>query len=306
MTAPNSISKMTPQDWLLLILLSLIWGGSFLFARIAVLEVPPLTLVLLRVSLAAIALNAILFFFRSGFRPTISHWLAFAGMGLLNNILPFSLIFYGQTEIGAGLAAIVNAMTPIWTILVAHAFTKDERMSSTKIFGTIAGFAGVAILIGVDVIAGLSGTVLAQIAVLGATVSYAFASVFGRRFANIPPIETARGQLTMSSLIMLPIAAFYDQFWTLSLPGTNAIWAIILLAFLCTAFAYILFFRLLASAGAVNISLVTFLVPLSAIAFGILLLGEHLAPKHIVGMMLIMLGLVIIDGRLLQWIQKKR
>ena len=288
------------QIWGLLIALSIIWGGSFLFARIAVLEVPPLTLVFLRVGLAALALNVFLLFQSRAFGHSRALWLNFAMMGLLNNVIPFGLIFYGQTEIGAGLAAIVNSMTPIWTLIIAHFATNDERLALHKTIGILLGFAGVAVLIGTDAFAGSSGSVWGQVAVLGATISYGFASVFGRRFAQVPPVETARGQLTMSSLIILLPVLFIDQPWHLPVPSSAAIWSIVALALICTAYAYLLFFKILASAGAVNVSLVTFLVPPSAIILGIIVLGESLSGRQLIGMAIIMAGLIVIDGRLLK------
>ncbi|MFD0916293.1 DMT family transporter [Pseudahrensia aquimaris] len=297
MTPSASSPAMNLKTWSLLALLAFIWGGSFLFARIAVLEVPPLTLVFFRVAIAAVALHIYLASRGQRLSGSGGLWLAFAGMGLLNNIIPFSLIFYGQQEIGAGLAAIINAMTPIWTLLIAHRFTADEHLSTSKIVGIVLGFTGVAALIGPDAIGGLSGSTLAQIAVLGATISYGCAGVFGKRFAAVSPVQTATGQLTLSSLIMLPIAAFADRFWFLDLPSLPAILSILALALVCTAFAYILFFRILASSGAVNISLVTLLVPVSAIILGAIVLGETLKPMQFAGMAFILLGLIIIDGR---------
>jgi drug/metabolite transporter (DMT)-like permease len=217
---------------------------------------------------------------------------------VLNNIIPFGLIFYGQLEIGAGLAAIINAMTPVWTILMANAWTSDEKLTSNKIIGVILGFTGVAILIGSSALSGFSGSVLGQIAVLGATISYGMAGVFGRRFAAVPPFQTARGQLTASSLLILPPVLIMDQPWTLAMPSQVAVWSIIGLAIVCTALAYLLFFKILAEAGAVNVSLVTFLVPPSAIALGTVVLGETLEPRHLLGMAVIMMGLIVIDGRL--------
>ena len=291
-------------DWALLFLLGFIWGGSFLFARIAVLEIPPMTLVFLRVAIAAIGLNIFMFMKSSAYQHTFKSWTDFAIMGVLNNIIPFGLIFYGQQEIGAGLAAIVNAMTPIWTLLIAHFTTSDEHLSRGKIVGILLGFVGVAVLIGPDALSGLGGAVVAQLAVLGATISYGFAGVFGKRFARVPPIQTARGQLTMSTIIMLPIAAYADRFWTLPLPSANAVWSVLLLALLCTAYAYILYFKILARSGAVNISLVTLLVPLSAILLGSIVLGEAITGIQLAGMALILLGLLVIDGRLFTRVKK--
>lgn len=296
MTTP----RMTTQSWVLIIILATIWGSSFLFARIAVLEIPPLTLVFLRVALAALALNLYLLWQSNGFTHTRAVWRDFAIMGVINNIIPFGLIFYGQLEIGAGLAAIINAMTPIWTVIIANFGTSDEKFSSHKIIGVILGFIGVAVLIGASMAEGFQASTIGQIAVLGATISYGFAGVFGRRFAQVPPMQTARGQLSMSSLLILPLVLLFDQPWQLDWPSSAALWSVITLAILCTAIAYLMFFKILATAGAVNVSLVTFLVPPSAIVLGILVLGETLELNHIIGMGIIMAGLIVIDGRLLK------
>lgn len=295
-----SAPKLTVHTWMLICVLATIWGSSFLFARIAVLEVPPLTLVLIRVVLAALTLNLILQFRNKRFVHTLAMWKNFAIMGLLNNVIPFALIFYGQLEIGAGLAAIINAMTPIWTVVIANFATIDEKMSTNKVLGVICGFAGVAILIGSSALSGLSGSTIGQLAVLGGTISYGFSSVFGRRFTNVPPIESARGQLTMSSFMVLPLALVFDQPWQLPSPSLQTWLCIIALAVLCTALAYLLFFQILATAGAVNVSLVTFLVPPSAIILGMVVLGESLELRHVIGMSVIMLGLIVMDGRLLK------
>ena len=289
--------RMGPFEWTLLALLSLVWGGSFLFGRVIVEELPPLTATWLRVALAALTLTAAMLFVRPA--PAALPWRAFAVMGLLNNVIPFSLILYGQTAIGAGLAAIVNAMTPVWTVLLANAVTSDEKLSASKASGVALGFAGVAVLIGTAALSGLAASALAQVAVLGATISYACSGLYGRRFAAIPPAHTARGQLTMSTLILLPLLLF-DQPWTLSWPSAAVVWSMLALATVSTAFAYILFFTVLARAGATNVSLVTFLVPVSAIALGGVFLGETLALRHFVGLALIVTGLVLIDGRLVR------
>lgn len=291
---------MNAATWAALILLSLIWGSSFLFGRIAVQEITPLTLVFARVGLAAITLNIVLLFMARYSGHSRRLWRDFAVMGLLNNIVPFGLIFYGQKEIGAGLAAIVNCMTPIWTVLIAHLATTDERLQQRKVVGIAASFTGVAVLIGTAALTGLQASAIAQMAVLGATLSYGIAGVFGRRFSKVPPIETARGQLTASSIIIAPFVLLFGNLGTAAMPSTTAIGATIALAVVCSAFAYILFFRILAVAGATNVSLVTFLIPPSAIALGIVFLGEEIALRHAVGLGLIVVGLLAIDGRLLR------
>lgn len=289
--------QLTLEDWLMLILLSLIWGGAFFFARIAVTEIPPFTLVLSRVLFAALALNLLLIWIRTDVKHTMRLWGRFAIMGLFNNVIAFSLLFYGQKELGAGLASIVNAITPIWSLLIAHIVTHDEKLSPSKLLGVIAGFTGVGIMIGGAVFAGLGGAVLALVAVVGTTISYGLASVYGRIFSEIPPLEAARGQLTMSTLMILPVVLIIDQPWQLDTPSIGTIGAVLALALICTGFAYILYFRILASAGAVNISLVTLLVPVSAIFLGVVFLGEVLLSRHIIGLACILVGLAAIDGR---------
>lgn len=292
-------NTMNPALWGALILLALIWGGSFLFGRIAVQEIPPLTLVFYRVALAAIVIW--LFVLARGRKVSMTSWFMvnIAGMAILNNIIPFSFILYGQTEIGSGLASIVNAMTPIWTVIIANFLTSDEKFTARKIVGVAAGFCGVAVLMGSDAVRGFSASAMAQGAVLVATISYGLAGVYGKRFKGTDPIIVAAGQLTASSVIMALIVLVTDPNRVLELPSAIAVWSVIGLAIPCTAFAYVLFFHILSNAGATNVSLVTFLVPVSAVVLGIVFLDESLTPWHVCGMALIATGLLILDGRLL-------
>lgn len=297
---PNMTANMTVRLWALLILLSLLWGGSFLFVGIAVAELPPLSIVLLRVALAAAALWAFLLLTGQRMPANWAVWGAFLGMGFLNNVIPFTLIVWGQTQIASGLASILNAMTPIFTVLVAHVLTADERLTGAKTAGVILGLAGVIVMIGWEVLAGLGTAVWAQIAVLGAAVSYAFAGIFGRRFRalGVSPVQTAAGQVTASALLLLPVTLTVEQPWALALPGAGTWGAVVALAILSTAMAYVLYFRILAAAGATNLLLVTFLIPPSAILMGWAVLDERLEVQHLAGLALILAGLAVIDGRL--------
>lgn len=295
---PPADTRMTPLDWTLLIALSILWGGSFLFGRIAVAEVPPITLVLARVGIAALALLAVLRVVGIAFAPTMSRWRDYLVMGTLNNLVPFGLIFYGQIEIGAGLAAVINGMTPFWSALIARG-VGVERLPIRKAMGVLIGFAGLAVTVGPAALEGFDAPLIAQIAVVGATVSYGAASVFGRRFAGDPPLLTATGQLSASTILILPLALLVDTPWLLPTPGPVAIAAVVALALVSTALAYILYFRVLASAGATNVALVTLLIPVSAIALGAIVLGETIEMRQIGGMALIALGLGVIDGRVL-------
>ena len=230
-------------------------------------------------------------------------WVAFIGMGLLNNMLPFCLIVWGQTRIASGLAAILNATTPLWTVLVAHFLTADEKMSGNKLAGVLAGLTGVAVMIGPSLLSEIGGEAWAQLAVVGAALSYAFAGIYGRRFKRmgVAPMVTATGQVTVSAVLLLPVVLLVDRPWTLPLPGAATIGAVIGTAALSTALAYVIYFRLLSSAGATNLALVTFLIPVSAILLGALALHERLDPRHVAGMALIGAGLAAIDGRLPPW-----
>ena len=290
-----------PREWVLLGMLSLLWGGSFFLVAIALRGLPPFTLVTLRVGLAAASLLFLLPLCGSGLPRGRAVWLACLGMGLLNNAIPFSLIVWGQTQIASGLAAILNATTPLATVLVAHLCTQDEPLTASRLMGVVAGLAGVAVMIGPTALMGLGSHLLAQLACLAAALSYACAGVFGRRFRRLgmAPLQTAAGQLLVSSALLLPVALLVDRPWHLPAPAAEVWAAVIVLALLSTALAYVLYFRILAAAGATNLLLVTFLIPVSAILLGVLALGERLTANQLAGMALIGAGLVAIDGRLL-------
>jgi drug/metabolite transporter (DMT)-like permease len=293
-------SAMTSFEWALLILLSVLWGGSFFFSKVALHELPPFTVVLARVSLAAFALGIYLRVIGTPFPKSSTVWLAFFGMGLINNLIPFSLIFWGQTQIASGLASILNATTPVFTIIVAQFLTSDEKMSANKIAGIVLGVAGVAVLMSHRAISDQGPPLLPMLACLGAALSYGFASVFGRRFKTmgVRPAVVAFGQVTATTIMMIPIVSIIDAPWNLATPGATTFAALAALALLSTALAYVIFFRILSGAGALNVSLVTLLVPVSAILLGSLILHERLDANHFAGMGLIALGLLAIDGRL--------
>lgn len=300
--------RMGAIEWLLLVILSALWGGSFFFVGVAVKALPPFTIVALRVGLAAIALNLIVWGAGSRMPKDWGTWKAFFAMGLLNNMIPFCLIVWGQTHIASGLAAIFNATTPLFTVLVAHMFTKDEKITTGRIGGILVGFTGVAVIIGLDSLSGLGTNTMSQLAVIGAALSYALAGVYGRRFKNmgVAPMVTAAGQVTASSLILIPLAITLDMPWTLTMPGWGVWSAVVCLALVSTALAYIIYFHILATAGATNLLLVTFLIPVSAILLGAVFLDEQLALKDFTGMGLICLGLLAIDGRLLGLMRRQK
>ena len=296
--------RMGTKDWAMLLLLSFLWGGSFFLIGVVVAELPPLTIVTLRVGVAALTLWAVLLIGGYEIPKSFKLWRAFFMLGLLNNVIPFALIVWGQNHIGAGLASIINATTPLFTILIAGAFLADEHMSPQKVVGVVVGLFGVAVLIGgeplADIGLDMSLQTLAQLAIMGAAISYGCASVFGRRFKalGISPFSTAVGQVTAATIILLPITFLVERPDQLANPSLQAWLAILCLGVFCTALGYILFFKILSSSGATNVVLVTFLVPITASFLGWLILNEQLHSRYFIGMALIGLGLAAIDGRL--------
>ena len=296
---PPITQAMTPRHWGALLFLSVLWGGSFIFNAVAVKEIPPITMVAVRLLLGAAMLAV--FTFASGVKMPrgVRIWGAFAVMGAFNNAVPFALFAWSQTHITAGLASILNATQPLFTLLLAHLLTRDEKMTGGKLVGALVGLSGVAALVGGDAASG--GPVVAPLACLVATVLYAYTAVFARRFAGlgIAPLAVAVGQLVTGGLLALPVALLVDRPWTLTLPSLAALGALAGQALLSTALAYVVFFDLIAKAGSTHAGLVTFLNPVTAIAVGALLLGERLEAGHVVGLTVIALGLAFIDGRLL-------
>ena len=307
-SVPMIRTVMNRSDWAILLILAVIWGGAFMFIGVAVKHVHPLTYVWLRLTIAAAGMWMALKISGGKLGLPREVWGSILLLSLLNNALPFTLFGWGQTHIASGLASILNATTPIWGVVVAHVFTHDERLTPRKIAGVLLGFGGVATMIGPALLANIGTDGLAQLACISASLSYALAAVWARRFKRqgLSPMSVTTGQLTAGALMMLPLAFFVDQPWTQPMPPITAWGAIVALALLCTAFGYVLYFRLIDRAGATNALLVTLLVPPVAILLGSAFLGETLAPQDFIGLALIALGLAAIDGRLLTIVTKRR
>ena len=294
--------QMSASQWLLLGFLSILWGGSFFFVAILLTELPPLTLVAARLAIAAAILAVMVLALRLPWPSRRSEWAAFAIMAILNNVIPFTLIAHGQQQITSGLASVLNATTPLASVLLAHFLTADEKLTARRLAGVLLGIAGVAVLAGPEAFAGRSASVLGMLCVLGATVSYALSGIWGRRFKDTPPVVAAGCQLVCSALIILPVALLIDRPWHLPAPSMTVVAALLGLAALSTSLAYVGFFRVLAVSGATNVMLVTLLVPVNAILLGTGLLGEEFALRHAAGALLIGAALVTIDGRVLAWL----
>lgn len=293
----SSRLTMTASDWLLLVLLSVLWGGSFYFVEIAIPEIPPLTLAFARCAIAALFL--LVYARANGLSlPTeAATWKALLGLAVMNTVVPFSLIFWGQIHITSSLASILNATAPLFSIVLAHFLTSDDRMTMPRAIGVAVGFVGTVIMIGVDALRDVGVHVLGQLAIVLAAFFYACSGVYGRRFKALPPAVVAVSILMLGSAMLLPLAALVEQPWKLAVPSLPAAAATLGVGILSTGLAFLIYFRVLARAGAVNLQLVAFLIPVSAILFGVGLLNERLEPRHMAGMGAIALGLAIIDGR---------
>jgi drug/metabolite transporter (DMT)-like permease len=289
--------RMGPYEWGLLFLLSILWGCTFFFGKIAREEMSAFTIVLFRVGIAAAILAIAVQLSGLQFPKGLKAWWPFLVMGLLNNVLPFSLIFWGQKEIGAGLASVLNASTPLFGAIVAHLVTDDEKLRSNRLIGVLIGIAGVAVLMGPT---GLDMNVTRAMgmgAVLLASLCYGISGAWAKRFRGVPALTSSACQLSCSTAVMAPLVLVFDPPWAQGLPSVKVMLAVLAIATLCTALAYVIFFTIIRRAGSSNVLLVTLLVPFSATALGIVFLGEQLHATDLAGAALVGLALLIIDGR---------
>jgi drug/metabolite transporter (DMT)-like permease len=292
--------RMTSVEWGMLLILSVLWGGAFFLIEIALRDLPPFTIMILRVSGASLFLWGIVIIRGAEIPRGIGLWVVLTIMAVFNSALPFSLIAWGQVQITSGLASILIAMTPLFAVVSAHFFTEDEAFTPLKGLGLASGLVGAVVLIGPEFLRDIGANFFAQLAVLGGAVSYSIAAVFGRRFGrgDISQVSVAAGQVTMAVVLLLPFVLIFDRPWTLDMPSLSGIGAVAGLAFGSTGIAYLIYYRVLAAAGATNLMLVNFLAPVSALILGIFVLGETLTTTQAIGMAFIALGLALIDGRL--------
>jgi len=291
---------------LLLLGLATVWGGSFFFAEVALREVPPLTIALHRVFWAVPALLFVVWLKKIRIPRSARTWFCYLVMGALNNAIPFSLIFWGQTNIGSGLASILNGTTAVFGAVVAGLLLVDEPLTARKIVGALFGILGVAVIMGLDALTNFDPRNLGQLAILGAALSYAFAGVWGKRFlSGHPPMMNALGMLVGGTVLMIPVALYVEGVPSLAL--SPEVWACLLaVALLSTAVAYLLYFEILVRAGSANLMLVTLLIPPIAVGLAYTVLGERLGSEAAYGFVLIAVGLAITDGRLLKWMSGRR
>lgn len=291
---------MSTADWGIIMLLSLLWGGAFFMIELGLRGFPPNTLVFLRMALAVPPMLLILKVMGHRLPTDMKSWRQLFVLGAINAALPFILFFWGQTRIDSGLASILNATTPLWGVVTAHFLTRDEKATPARVVGVFLGLAGIVVMVGTDALNGITGSVLAQLACLAATLLYALAAVYGRTLSQstMTPLVVATGQVVTAAIIMLPVMLVVDQPWALPIAEWDAWAGAIGLAIPCTAIAYFFYFRLIDTAGASNAMLVAFIMPVIAIILGVVALGETVEPRELAGAALIALGLVAIDGRL--------
>jgi len=289
----------------MLLLLAAVWGGSFFFGEVALREVPPLTLTLHRVIWAVPILVLIVLFKGISVPRSPRIWGAYLVMGALNNAIPFSLLFWGQTQIESGLVSILNGTTAMFAAVVAGLLLPDEPLTAKKVIGAGLGIAGVAFIMGPSALTNFNLSNLAQLAILGATLSYAFAGVWGKTaLAGQLPLMNALGMLIGSTVLMIPIVLVFDGLPNLAL--SLGVWgALIGMAVLSTALAYFLYFAILVRAGAANLLLVTLLIPPVAIGLGAVFLDERIGIEAWIGFAIIGLGFAVTDGRLLPFLFQK-
>lgn len=298
--------KLDGTGWLLIGILSILWGGAFFLIEVGLRSYPPITLVFMRLALAVPPMWFAMRFMGERLPKEPRIWGLLAIVGALNCALPFILFFWGQQYLDSGYASILNATTPLWGVITAHFLTSDEKATPARIIGVLIGMAGIVVMVGPEAMKGLSNNLLAQLACIISTIFYSFAAIYGRRLSQteLTPMAVATGQTMMAALMMVPIVAVMDQPWTMAAPRLDSTLAGITLAIFSTALAYTLYFRLIDRSGASNAQLVAFLMPILAVILGIAFLGESLSGGQIAGAALIAVGLVILDGRLVARFQK--
>ncbi|WP_407493164.1 DMT family transporter [Pseudooceanicola sp. MF1-13] len=294
--------SMSGAAWAQLILLALIWGGSFLSTRIALDEIGPFTAVMHRCFWAMLVLWAVVLIGRKAVPRDMKTWIAFFAMGVLNNVLPFFFLAWGQLHIESGLTAILNSFTAVFGVVVAAIVFADEKLTARKGVGVAFGVLGVAVAIGIGTLAQLDLRSLGQLSVLTATLCYAMGGSFGRaNLSHLSPLVASAGMLTGSTVVMIPLAWAMEGAPSFALePRTWA--AIAYYSLIATGAAYLLYYSIMAKAGSGNLMLVTLLLVPVAILLGHFVLGEILLPRHFAGFGIIAFGLVVLDGRVVKWI----
>jgi len=301
MSASVIAIHMSLRQWGLLLFLSVLWGMSYIFMELAIRDLPTFSIVFGRLFFAAVMLFSYIKVMGRKLSFSLQIWRMLFIASIIGMVIPFSLIVWGQHYVTASLSSVLNGTVPIFTVILTHFMTVDERMKLNKLMGVVAGFVGVAVIMGLDISELDTQGLVGQLAVLAGAACYAWATVYRRRFAamGVRPLSAATGEMIIACFAMLPIVLFFEPPWAIDMPSLTSLWAVIGLGVFSTGLAFVMYHTLIPQIGAGNMSLVTFLIPISAILLGIVFLEESLSWNQLLGMGFIGLGLLVIDGRLL-------
>jgi drug/metabolite transporter (DMT)-like permease len=293
---PLSFIPMSPRsvNLALLFALSAIWGSSYMLIKLGLETVPPVTVAAVRITFGALALLLVMQL-RGHRLPIIGRgWIPFVIMAIFGSALPFSLIAWGETHITSSLTTILLGVVPVSTMLLAHLFTQDERFTRAKVGGLVAGFIGLVVIIGPDALAGIRHGVVGQAAIVAAALCYAVSIVYARRMRHILPLVNSACTMTAAAIIIMPFSLIMDRPWLLA-PSITSMTALAVLGVLGTGLAALIFFRLIAGAGATFTSMINYLIPLVGVTWGGLFLGEELPLSALLGLALILSGVALIN-----------
>lgn len=288
-------------DWTRLIILSLLWGGSYTWIELALIELDPMMIVFYRVLISSIFLILICKVLSLTFKIEKKIFILLFFMSLTNNVIPFNLIAWGQQEITASVGSILNATTPLFTVIIANYWPNGEKATLNRIVGVIVGFCGVTLLMGLS-IHDIDNSIIGQVAILLAAISYAISALIGKEIKKIHPAISATYMLSISSIVLLPIILFSGNDLTPAVSKQSMI-AILGLAIFSTSIAYLIFYKLIENIGS-NVMLVTLLMPVSAILLSIIILNEAINITQVIGLILILTGLILVDGRALNFFKR--
>ncbi len=288
-----------PRPWIdyaLFAVVAVTWSSSFLFIKVAVVDIGPWTIAAGRVGIAAVILYAFLRFRGLPLPRAPSAWASFAVVGVVGNVLPFFLIGYGEQTVDSGLAAILMGVMPVVTIVLAHLLIPDEPFTLRRGAGVLMGFGGVIVLVGVDALGGFGTSTIAQLAVLGGAVCYSISTVFVRRTVSLSGPLMAAGSQIVGAVVAIPLALGMERPWHYS-PSASALVAVGMLGVFSTAIAVLIYFRLVKQLGAGKLSQVNYLIPVLGAAWGMLFLGERFNPSTFVALAMVLVGIAIVSGR---------
>ena len=275
----------------LLVVLASLWGASYTFIKIGVETIPPITLITVRTLIAGILLLAVLRWRGLKLPADAATWGKFLFQACLNSAIPFTLIAWAERSIDAGLAAILNSMTPIFAFLLTALITRHESVTARKLFGAAAGLAGVCLIIGMQALDGLGDQLWAQLAVVAATICYAGAAIFGKNFKGLDPMMPAAGSLICGAVILIPLSLVVDRPWTLS-PSLDSMLALAALSVFSTALAFAIYFRLIHTLGSVGATAQAYLRVPVGVAIGVVFLGETVTTTAGIGLVCVIAGVV--------------